>query len=301
MAVTSTRAPDAVITGGESPRALAARYGLGVSGARPTLPDYARTLWQRRHFIASYAQARLAAVYMTARLGQVWQLLTPLMNAAVYFLIFGLILHTNRGIPDFIGFLCTGVFAFNFTQQTVLSGTRSIADSMNLIRALHFPRACLPISVMLTQLQQLAFAIVALLVIVKVSGGGPSRHVAMMLPALACQAVFSAGLAMIVARIGAKNTDMAQVMPFVMRTWMYLSGVFYDIHSLTRIPTPIRIVLEHNPMAIYMDLMRQSLHVLKPHTGPPAHAWAFALGWALLVGAGGFVYFWHAEQEYGRG
>jgi teichoic acid transport system permease protein len=25
------------------------------------------------------------------------------------------------------------------------------------------------------------------------------------------------------------------------------------------------------------------------------------LGWALLVGVGGFVYFWKAEEQYGRG
>lgn len=293
----------AIAVGAEiTPRELATRHGMSVSGARPDLRSYTRALWQRRHFIASFAQARLAAVYMTARLGQVWQLLTPLMNAAVYYLIFGLILHTNRGIPDYVGFLCAGVFAFTFTQQTVLSGTRSIADSLNLIRALHFPRACLPISVMLTQLQQLLFAVVALLAIVTVSGGGgPTIRIIALLPALALQAIFSAGLALIVARIGAKNTDTAQVMPFVMRTWLYLSGVFYDIHSLTRIPAPIRTILEHNPMAIYMDLLRQSLHVLKPHTVLPPHTWLFAVGWALVAGIGGYIYFWRAEAEYGRG
>ncbi|MET7297012.1 ABC transporter permease, partial [Streptomyces griseoloalbus] len=33
----------------------------------------------------------------------------------------------------------------------------------------------------------------------------------------------------------------------------------------------------------------------------PPHVWAFALGWALLSGAVGFIYFWKAEETYGRG
>ncbi|MFF6812010.1 ABC transporter permease, partial [Streptomyces sp. NPDC012403] len=31
--------------------ALAAKYGLTVSGARPSLGEYVRQLWDRRHFI----------------------------------------------------------------------------------------------------------------------------------------------------------------------------------------------------------------------------------------------------------
>ncbi|MEU0290325.1 ABC transporter permease, partial [Streptomyces sp. NPDC005908] len=29
--------------------------------------------------------------------------------------------------------------------------------------------------------------------------------------------------------------------------------------------------------------------------------WAFALGWAVLAAVVGFVYFWKAEERYGRG
>jgi teichoic acid transport system permease protein len=54
-------------------------------------------IWQRRHFISGFATARNIAMYTEARLGQLWQVLTPLLNAGVYYLIFGLLLGTNRG------------------------------------------------------------------------------------------------------------------------------------------------------------------------------------------------------------
>jgi teichoic acid transport system permease protein len=280
---------------------LAAKYGMSVSGKRPPLIKYTRELWSRRFFIASFANAKLTAVYTTAKLGQVWQILTPILNAAVYYLIFGVIIGTSRGIPHFIAFLTCGVFLYSFTQLTVTAGTRAIADNLNLIRALHFPRACMPIAVMLTQFQQLFFSVIALLVIVMLNGKELTLHAFALLPVLFLQAFFNGGLALIFARVGAKNTDMAQVMPFVLRTWMYLSGVLYDIHSLTKLSKGLRTLLALNPMAIFIDLARQSLGLLKPHTVLPAHVWLMAAGWALVIGVGGYVWFWKAEEEYGRG
>ena len=46
--------------------------------------------------------------------------------------------------------------------------------------------------------------------------------------------MFNAGLALLVARLGAKITDLKQVMPFVMRTWMYASGVLYSVENFAK-------------------------------------------------------------------
>ncbi|HMD25054.1 MAG TPA: ABC transporter permease, partial [Streptosporangiaceae bacterium] len=77
---------------------LAARYGLRPSSARPSLVSYLRLVWQRRHFIVAYSTARSVSMYTEARLGQLWQVLTPLLNSAVYYLVFGILFQANRGI-----------------------------------------------------------------------------------------------------------------------------------------------------------------------------------------------------------
>src|SRR4051812_19692621 len=84
-----------------SPSELAAQYGLAPSSARPPLGDYVRQLWQRRHFITAFATSRTVTMYSGARLGQLWQVLTPLMNAAVYYLIFGVLFNTKHNIDNF--------------------------------------------------------------------------------------------------------------------------------------------------------------------------------------------------------
>ncbi|MDX3097799.1 ABC transporter permease [Streptomyces sp. ME01-24h] len=285
-----------------TPAELAATYGLSVSGARPGLGAYVRQLWGRRHFISSYATARASAQYTQARLGQLWQVLTPLLNAAVYYLIFGLLLGTDRGVDNFIAFLVTGIFVFTFTQSSVMAGVRAISGNLGLVRALHFPRASLPIAFTLVQLQQLLMSMLVLVTIVLMTGEVPGPSWLLAIPALVLQSVFNAGLALVMARLGSKMTDLAQLMPFILRTWMYISGVMYSIsHVTAHAPHIVRIVLGLNPASIYIDLMRFALIDSFTSAQMPPHVWALALGWALVMGVGGFVWFWKAEERYGRG
>ncbi|MFE6666310.1 ABC transporter permease [Streptomyces sp. NPDC057697] len=289
---------------GLNPAELAVKYGLTVSGARPGLFEYIRQLWGRRHFIMAFSRAKLTAQYSQAKLGQLWQVATPLLNALVYYLIFGLILGTRKGMTQevFIPFLVTGVFVFTFTQSSVMAGVRAISGNLGLVRALHFPRASLPISFSLQQLQQLLFSMIVLAAVAIAFGSYPGLSWLLIVPALVMQFVFNTGLALIMARLGSKTPDLAQLMPFVMRTWMYASGVMFSIPVMLKDkPDWIANVLQYNPAAIYMDLIRFALIDGYGAGNLPAHVWVVALAWAVLMGLVGFVYFWKAEERYGRG
>jgi teichoic acid transport system permease protein len=283
-------------------RQLAQRHGLRAAGSRPNVFAYAGQLWRYRHFITQYANAKLVASFSTARLGQVWQVLTPLTNAAVYYLIFGVILNTRGGVDNFIAYLCTGLFVFSFTSSVVQVGTSSINANLGLIRALHFPRACLPIAVMLTQFQSLLAAVLVLIGIVLVTGEPITLEWLLLVPTLILQSIFSAGLALGMARLGSKLTDLRQVIPFVMRTWMYGSGVLYSVELFEEnLPARVARLIEANPLLVYIELARHSLMEDAPLASPEPRLWLLAVAWAIVVGALGFVYFWRGEQEYGRG
>ncbi|MBW1595969.1 ABC transporter permease [Streptomyces sp. JJ38] len=305
VAVNAPPCPDDGLT----PAELAAKYGLTVSGARPSLPAYVRQLWARRHFIGAFSRAKLQAQYSQAKLGQLWQVATPLLNALVYFIIFGWIMGAREGVPggpgNYIPFLVIGVFVFTFTQQSVLSGVRAISSNLGLVRALHFPRASLPISFALQQLQQLLYSMVVLLVVLLSFGQYPAWSWLLVLPALLLQFVFNSGVALVMARLGSNTPDLAQLMPFILRTWMYASGVMFPLHYMlvenAKLPLWAADLVAMNPAAVYMDLMRLALIDDYTTAAIAPHAWLLALGWALLAGGLGFVYFWKAEERYGRG
>jgi teichoic acid transport system permease protein len=282
--------------------ALAERYGLSKSSARPALGGYLRELWGRRQFIFSYARARTYALYAGARLGSVWQVLTPLLNAAVYYLAFGVLLGTKNGIHNYAAFLICGMFVFTYTQRSMTEGSRAISLNMSLIRTLHFPRATLPLAYVVNELNQMAVSMGILLALVGLTDGLAWRWL-LILPALALQTMFNIGMTLIFARIGAFVSDISQLLPFITRTWLYASGIFFSIPSrLAALHAPgwVIQVLSLNPISAYIDIVRRSL--LEEHAkNELPHAWSIATGWAVLVLVGGFLFFWLAEDRYGRG
>jgi teichoic acid transport system permease protein len=281
-------------------KALAERHGLHAAGALPSLPAYTRQLWGYRHFIASYADARVASSLSTTRLGRLWQVLTPLTNAAVYYLIFGVIIGTKAGVHNFIPYLCTGLFVFGFTQATVQKGIQSITGNLGLIRALHFPRASLPVAITAVEVQNLLASMVVLMVIVVGFGEPITFEWLLIVPILLLQTVFNTGVALFVARLGAKLIDLKQLTPFIMRTWMYGSGVLYSVEKFKGHGWASKLI-EYNPLLVYIELMRHALMEHVKLVAPLPQLYATAVGWALLAGIGGYVYFWRGEKGYGRG
>jgi teichoic acid transport system permease protein len=282
--------------------ALAERHGLTRSSARPPLGGYLRELWGRRQFIVSYARARTYALYAGARLGSVWQVLTPLMNAAVYYLAFGVLLGTKNGIHNYAAFLICGMFVFTYTQRSMTEGSRSLALNMSLIRTLHFPRATLPLAYVVNELNQMAVSMAILFAFVGLTDGPTWRWLAVV-PALALQTMFNLGMTLIFARIGTFVSDISQLLPFVTRTWLYASGIFFSIPDKLRAldaPGWVIHVLSLNPISAYIDLVRRAL--LREHArNELPNAWTIAAVWAIVVLVGGFWFFWRAEDRYGRG
>jgi teichoic acid transport system permease protein len=328
----------AAAPGGEPLAELARRYGLRPSAMRPRVPAYLGELWQRRHFILAFATARNIALYTEARLGQLWQVLTPLLNAGVYWLIFGELLRINRGIPNYLGFVVIGVFVFNFTQRTFISTSTVMTQNLDLIRALQFPRAALPIGYVIIELQQMLLSMVVLIPIMLFTGEPLTWQWLLAIPALLLQTIFNIGCGLAVARLGSQVNDVSQLLPFLTRTWLYASGVIFSISTLN-VSGWVKSLLELNPAALYITLIRNALMLTERQSAPgskpynkalctiwqtlgqkkgepgryqfysaychsainPLHLWYYAAGWAVLALVVGFFFFWQAETRYGRG
>jgi teichoic acid transport system permease protein len=311
---------------------MAAEFGLRPSSARPDLISYLRLLWQRRHFIVGYATARNVSMYTEARLGQLWQVLTPLLNSLVYYLIFGILFEANRGIQHYPAYLVTGVFIFSFTERSIVVGSTVMRANITLIRALYFPRASLPLAYVIVEFQQLMLSLLVLFAIVLGSGEPLTWYWLLAVPTLVLQATFNMGAALIMARLGAGAQDFSQLIPFLTRIWRYFCGVMYSIASLpATLPAWSKGVLSLNPAAVYISLTRYAIMSSQRANAPGAkpynaaacavfnakkipalqaychpttsitELWLVALGWAVVTLVVGVLFFWQAETKYGRG
>lgn len=275
---------------------FAEQFGLVSASKVPGLFEYLKSTWRRRDFVSELADARSSQQYSDTLLGRIWQLITPLLNAAIYFFIFGILLGTSKGIENFTAFLVAGVFVFNFMQVTVTAASACIPKNARLIKAIHFPKLVLPLATVVQQIQQYAVSLVVLFVIV-LATGEPLTLMWLALPiVLLMQILFTTGFALILARWGARSRDINQLLPFFTRTWRYVSGVFFSITIFTAtLPNAVGAALLLNPGAVYIDLVRDCL--MATESSDPL-IWIMGAVWAIVFFAVGLVYFYRGERKY---
>jgi teichoic acid transport system permease protein len=292
--------PDAGVSPSHADLAdLAARHELTKLGSRPALPTYLRQLWGRRYFCFGLARARFRSANEQDRLGIAWVVLRPLINAAVYGFVFGLLLPQSSKQDNFIASLVVAVFIFQYFAGCLTDGAKSITGNSGLIKSLHFPRAVLPLATVVEQLLQLIPMIVVMVVVAVATGEPPRVHWLQMVPALVLMTLFCSGIAMMAARLTIHIRDITQLIPFITRLVFYLSGIFYKTPdaSATGGQGVLADLLFYNPVHVYIRLVRGALIESEQ---APAGTWQLAVGYGVVFFVLGFLYFWRAEERYGR-
>jgi hypothetical protein len=158
-------APTAGVLDGIPPEDL--RH-LRPVGTRPPLGRYIADVWAHRSFIWALAVSGLRANNGRDKLGNFWLVLSPVVNGLIYFLVFGVMLATGKGVPNFIGFLVIGVFMFTYSNRAIAQGAKAITGNRKLIQTLRFPRAVLPIAEVVEQLLAFGVSFIAMLALVMI-------------------------------------------------------------------------------------------------------------------------------------
>lgn len=279
---------------------LAARHGLRTFSERPPLGRYLSDLWQRRSFIWTLSSAESYAKNEDNRLGQVWAVLNPALLILSYYAIFGLLLGTDRGVDNFVGFLAIGVVMFSFTSSVVTRGAKAITGKLSLVRALHFPRAILPMSVAVTEFIAALPAFALLFVLMFATGETPSWSWLLFPVAVVLQGVALLGIAFICARLVNISRDLGNLIPVIVRLLRYCSGVFFPVaHYAQNLPPSVQDVVVYQPFALMLSLGRQSL--LGADNPLVLNDWLMMAGWSIGLAVVGLVVFWWDEARYGRG
>ncbi|WP_062519114.1 ABC transporter permease [Demequina silvatica] len=279
--------------------ALAREAGLPRVGARQALPTYLKEMWQRRHFAVRLAQYRIEGSLNQNRLGLFWVVLSPLLQAAVYGLIFGVILpkDTREGI-NFIPFLVTGFFIFTFFSKSFAQGARSITGNTSLVRSLSFPRMLLPVAAVLRNLYELV-PMMAVLVFILIGFGEFPMWTWLLVPViLAFMTMFNLGVALIAARLTVHVRDVTEVIPVITRLIFYTTGIFYSLEQvLADQPHWMLTAARLNPIHDFVELVRWAF--MGSETDMTQLAVIAAIASVVTLIAGVF-FFWTAEERYGR-
>ena len=263
--------------------------------ARPSLPAYLTSLWQRRHFIWADARRRAFSRGRDMYLGRAWLVLQPLLDSLVYVLIFGVILKLSRNIEHFIGYLVIGVIFYGFMNRGISNGSGLIQSSKGMIASFSFPIASIPVSVVSRQLlDNIPPALVGMVIAMTVHQIVPSVSILAVIPLYLMIHAFSLGLMFVVARITAFIPDAKALVSTFLRALFFISGVFFDIHRFDANET-IQSIMLANPIFQFLTAVREATIY---QSFPPVDRWLYLLLWTIGTLSVGLVFFWRAEDRY---
>lgn len=267
-------------------------------GTRPPLQEYFTELWDRRHFIWAGARGEALTRYSNEHLGVFWHVLRPMLDAAFYWVIFGVILQLSRNMDNYVAFVLVGVFMFQLSSRAISGGTTLIRGSKAMIRAFAFPRAALAVSDVLRELVSAIPAMLIMLVGIMAIPPHelPSASWSFFPVILLLHTSLNLGFTLFFGWFGSVMPDLAQAMNFVARILMYGSAVLFPIERFVTDPTALAIV-QANPIYIVLDMYRT---VLNHGAVPSLEQWIWLCSWAFGMLVIGFVLFWWDEERYGR-
>ncbi len=259
----------------------------------PPLTQYIRELTSRRKFIEELANAEVKGQRSSTFLGELWSLVDPLFQAAIYYFLF-VVIRGGRGGASSTAYATTiigSVFFFNYTRIAITDGGRSVLHHRGLVLNAIFPRALLPVAEVykgfLSTLPALAIYAVGHLAV-----RAPITQALCLLPLLMLiQTAINLGLALLFSTATVLFKDMSKLLTYIVRVLTFATPVIYPVSNLS---PGIRRVLTWNPLFALFSGYQAVITGQMPSVGMIAQSMA----WAALFLVVGVRVFLRNERSF---
>lgn len=235
-----------------------------------------KELFQYKSLVYELVLRDIKVRYRRSVLGLLWTMLTPILTMLVLTIIFSGLFQ--RDIDNYVVYLLSGNILFSFFNESTSAGMRSILDGSSLINKVYIPKCLFPIARALSSAVNLFFAIIALLVVMLVTGTQFHFSLLLIPVAVAYLFMFSTGIGMILSSYVIFFRDIAHIYGVIILLWMYATPIFYP-ETLIKEVSPF--LLQINPMYHFIDYFR-SLVLLGKVPGLPENLICFGIGFLVL-------------------
>jgi lipopolysaccharide transport system permease protein len=229
--------------------------------------------------------------YKQTVMGAGWAMFMPLVNTAVFSIIFTRVAPIDTGLPYPVFAYC-GLFAWNFFAASQRFAVVSLTSNTNLVTKVYCPREVFPFSAILVSLVDFAVASLVLVAMMAWYHIAPGRALLLLPVIVAVHVVFTAGVALLLAMGNLFYRDVKYLFEIVLAVWMFATSVVYPIDQ---IGGRLGAALMLNPMTPIIDAYRS---VLLRNELPAAGPFAYAAAVAVALLGIGWVAFHRAEFQF---
>ena len=272
----------------------------------PSLPiDFAhvviadiRALVTHRELLQDFAWRDLRSRYKGSALGFGWNFAIPLLQLAVFYLLFGVLLgqrpKTGTGEQNYAIFLFVGLLPWTFFASSLSAGASSVLANGAIVKKVRLPLQLLPAASVLSSLANFLLSLVVLFAVLAIFGPRHPEGLLVLPLLIAIQFVMNLGFAYLLAAGNVFFRDVQHILGILLTAWYFLTPVLFPVSIVADRPTE-RELLYLNPMtAIIVSYQR----ALLDGVGPEWSRLAYSALFAVVIFALGFAYFRRSKDNF---
>lgn len=238
----------------------------------------------RRELVSALVGREMKARYKGSSLGLLWSLLTPLFMAAIYAFFFRLLSGRAANTESII----VGVFAWQFTANSVHQGMACVTGNANLVKKVSFTRILLPLSVTVAAGTDYLISLVVQVCVVGallwMKGAFFGASLVWLPLVFGLHAFLNFGLAALLGALNVYFRDTQHLVGVLLSALFFLSPAMYDLGFVDRMASDLNpLVLDLyllNPLAGLFTGYRFAF--LPDTVWPPSPMIWAGLAWPLL-------------------
>jgi len=229
--------------------------------------DFIKQLMSNRVLIFELTKRDFKTRYTENFFGLTWAILEPLAMMVILWLVFTQFFDINKamGFPFYL-YMFTGLVAFDFFNNALNQGTRSIRDLSFLVKQVNFRIAVLP---MIYILSELIIQVIVLLIVVGfclANGIYPTIYWLQIFYFIFAACFLLTGLTWLTSSVLLFFPDIYFIISIVMRALFFLSPIFWVASD---IPNKYMLIVKLNPVFYLVEGYRMSFLYNKPFWSDP--------------------------------
>ncbi|MGL5439563.1 MAG: ABC transporter permease [Filifactoraceae bacterium] len=237
-----------------------------------------KEIYQYREMIASLVKRDLRGRYKGSVLGFLWTFINPLLQLAVYTMVFSVIMRS--GIDQFYIFLFVALVPWMFFAASITSGAGAVLAQKSMVSKIYFPREVLPIANVTSAFVNMLLTFIVIFIVLIFSGFGISIQAILYLPIIFfIEYIMALGMAFIASSLTVYFRDLEYILGIVTMAWQFLSPVMY---SIDMVPKDLLPIFYLNPMTNIIIAYRDILYY-KQIPELDTLLWALIFGVVVLV------------------
>lgn len=267
---------------------------LEVSGGRGGVSrESLRELWIFRGVLFAFLVRQVKVKYKQAAVGIGWAVIQPVAAAALFALVLGKLSNVGSEGSPYLLFALAGMAAWTYFSGAAGTAMESLIADQALLRKVYFPREVLPLAAVGAGLVDFLPALGTLIVAALLYGVMPAvSWLVLPLPVLLL-AVSAAAFGLGLSGLNVYYRDVRYALPFVLQLGLFASPIVYPLSAVPGAWRTVYAIL--NPVAAAIDALRR---IVIHQTWPDFAVTFAALGWALLLALGAYVFFKRLERGF---